>query len=357
MSTSGGQTAPVPGYRTTVRPGVARLVRAADRVLPGTAPAAAALARRHAWGALPRRPARRPDAVARLVVSVDLDYQADTDALRPLCDLVERSGTVMSVCAVGALVDADPGPYADALERGHEIVNHSQTHPDNPVLSPDREFWHLSAEEMAQEVAVAQDVCEARLGVRPRGFRTPHFKDAHRLTAVLEDVDPISYLSSALSTRCPTGAEPYLAPREAVADEATSALLAPRDPAGASRVLQVPLTPCPEHRWSPFCTWHGIRAGAAAGSGAGMHPLPRWEALWDRMLRDAEPDGLVVVYLDPMDLMRDEETASAFGRMLDAARDAGWTSTTLGEVADAYRPLAAAGEADAGGPVADGTAG
>ena len=48
---------------------------------------------------------------------------------------------------------------------GHEIANHSMTHPQG--------FRHLPAHEMEAEVAAMEDVCTAILGRRPVGFRSP----------------------------------------------------------------------------------------------------------------------------------------------------------------------------------------
>ena len=300
------------------------------------------LARRHLWGHVPSRPARRPDDRRRLALTFDLDYQADTDALPRLLQVLDDEGARASVVAVGALVDADADPYAEAVAAGHELVNHTLTHPDNPVLNPDREFWHLSPQQMTDEVGLAQDVFERRLGVRPVGFRTPHFKDAHRLTAVLDAFAELRYASSALASRTPLGGEPYLASAADLAGEDLTHLFAAADPGAAARVLQVPLTPCPAHRWTPFCSWHGIRAGAAPGSGAGMHAPAEWARLWDVMLRRAEPDGLAVVYLDPQDVVRDDATTRLFAGMLRSATRAGWDLVPLVDVEQAYRPLAAA---------------
>lgn len=332
----------VTSYRTAVRPSVAAMVRAADAVLPGERRASRGLSRRSLWGALPQRPSQRPDKVKRLALTVDLDYQADTDALPGLVDLVGRYDARMSVVSVGALVDQDPAPYEKAAGAGHELVNHTLTHPDNPVLNPTEEFWHLSPDRMAEEVGGAQDVLERRLGLRPTGFRTPHFKDAHRLTAVLGQFPELRYVSSALATRAPLGAAPYLASTRALAGEDLSHLYASGNAGDDSTVLQIPLTACPAHRWSPFCSWHGIRVGAAPGSGAGMHALPEWASLWRKMLATSEVDGLAVVYLDPQDLMRDEETVAVFDGMLRVAVELGWDITTLGEVERAYRPLSGA---------------
>ncbi len=347
------------GYRTNLRTPLPQLLGLAESVLPGRTPLGRQLSRRSAWGLLPHRRAERPDDVNRVAFTVDLDYQADTDALPGLIELVGRTGTPLSVAAVGALVELDPGPYAAALAAGHEIVNHSQTHPDNPVLNPDEEFWHLSDQRLAEEVGQAQEVIASRLGVRPTGFRTPHFKDTHSLTAVLEAVPEFDYNSSVLATRSPLGAQPYPMSSVSIAGR-DGHLFCPSafgGPAGREPLLQIPLTACPAHRWSPFCSWHGIRAGADRSTGAGMHDLDEWGALWRQTLRQAWADGLVVVYFDPHDLMRDAETAATFEAMVTFARESGWQPCTLAEVAAAYRPSGSSGPAGRSGTRSDRDAG
>ncbi|MGB5953156.1 MAG: polysaccharide deacetylase family protein [Ornithinimicrobium sp.] len=316
------------------------MLNAADTVLPGTLKATREVSHRSLWQMLPSRAARRPDGVNRLAITVDLDYQADTDALPGLVDLMSGYGAPISVASVGALVEADPAPYEYAVSGGHEIVNHTQTHPDNPVLNPTEEFWHLSSQRMTEEVGQAQDVFESHLGVRPVGFRTPHFKDHHRMSAVLQEFPELRYVSSVLASKSPLTGQPYAAFASAAMD-GDSYLFAANDEVDRCDILQIPLTACPSHRWTPFCSWHGIRAGADPSTGAGMHSLGQWEHLWGRLLHDAAPQGLAVVYFDPHDLMRDAETADTFGRMVAAALDSGWQASTLSDVERAYRPVVA----------------
>ncbi len=324
------------GYRSAVRPPMQTLINAADAVLPGQRRLSGELVRRSLWGALPSARPARPDAVNRLAITVDLDYQKDGDVLIPLVDLMARCGAPLSAAAVGALVDADPEPYAYALAAGHEIVNHSMTHPDNPVLNPHEEFWNLSAERIREEIGQAQAVYEDKLGMRPVGFRTPHFKDTHKMLSVLGEFDEIRYLSSVLANTSPLGAAPYY---PSAADTTWGQQLSATDARDRVEVLQLPLTACPSHRWSPFCSWHGIREGG--GQGSGMHSLADWEALWGRMLSEHTGDGLVVVYFDPHDLLRDSATEAVFERMVRKAQQRGWELGTMAGIAEVYREFQA----------------
>lgn len=322
-----------------------RLLGQADRLISALglasdevqAPLAAELTRRSLWGALPRRPAPHPSGPPQLALSFDLDYQADTDALAALVDLAGRVGVRMTLFCIGKLVEADPAPYRRAADAGHEIANHTHTHPDNPVLNPNREFWDLSVEEMEREISRAQDVLERETGKRPVGFRTPHFKDARRMMQAVERFPELRYVSTALASKAPL-AVPYFPTTAPVAGD-LSLHFSSSDPRRNSERLMIPLTPCPGVRWSPFSSYVSIRRPADPARGAGLHSLEEFSALWNKMLRKARPSGFASVYFDPMDVMRDAETTAVFEAMLRRARADGWRLTTLDDVEQMWRPF------------------
>ncbi len=300
----------------------ARLPRAASQVL----------SERKLWRALPMPRVARPDGTARLALSFDLDYQADTDALGPLCEMLAARDLRATMFCIGALVTRDPAPYRAAAEAGHEIGNHTQTHPDNPVLNPDREFWDLTEAEMAEEIGRAQAVLEAETGQRPTGFRAPHFKDAPPLLAALRRFPEIAYLSSSLATRCPVPV-PFVPGGDAA--RGRMMLCFPADAPG-DRPLMVPLTACPGVRWSPFSSYLSIRRPADPAKGAGLHDPATFAALWRKMLARDRGLGFVSVYFDPLDVMRDAETRGVFAGMLDHAIAEGWAVGPVRDVAAAW---------------------
>lgn len=328
----------MPTYRSSPLPGpatwAARAIGTLDRL---GVPASRQLSRRGLWGAVPRRAAPRPDGRRLLALSFDLDYQADTDALPALIDLLGRAGAPATMFSVGRLVEQDPEPYRAALAAGHEIGNHTWSHPDNPVLNPDREFWDLTVDEMAGEIGRAQDVLEHRLGVRPVGFRTPHFKDAFRMMQALERTPEITYVSTALASKAPLGV-PYFPTREPFAGD-LSLHFSHAEPARNHDALMIPLTPSPGARWSPFCSYHSLRRPTDASPGAGRHTPRQFAALWHQMLAGAWDDGFASVYFDPLDVMRDAHTADVFEAMLTDAASGGWAVAPLREVEQAWRPF------------------
>lgn len=249
---------------------------------------------------------------------------------------MERLEARSTLFCIGARVEQDPSPYRAAAMAGHEIGNHTQTHPDNPVLNPHREFWHLSAAEMQAEIGRAQDTLERHCGQRPRGFRSPHFKDAFPLLEALRAFPELEYLSSALASRSPCSTPFFPALQQYPGDRGLHYPV----PAGAGYdKLMIPLSPSPEFRWSPFSSYSSIRRPANPKMGAGLQSLPQWERSWSRLLERSRSAGFCSVYFDPLDVVRDVETAETFERMLTHARGTGWALPPLAEVTRSWRPV------------------
>lgn len=296
------------------------------------------LTRRSLWGALPRAVRPAPPGAPMLAPSFDLDYREDTVALAPLVGLLDRLGLPMTVFSIGKLVGQDPTPYAEAAAAGHEIGNHTWSHPDNPVLKPDREFWHLDEAEMVDEIGRGQDAIERHAGVRPTRFRSPHFKDAFHMMAALRRFPEITCVSTALASKCPVPT-PYLPVGRPVAGDLSLHFAETDATATVPGPLMVPLTPCPGMRWSPFCSYSAIRVPRDPRRGAGLLDVPEWERRWTRVLARAKRRRYASVYFDPIDVMRDADTRAAFERMLAHAVESGWNVATVADVERAWREV------------------
>jgi len=297
------------------------------------------LTQRSLWGSIPRRTRPSPSGQPKLALTFDLDYQADTDALPWIIDLLDELGAKMTVFSIGKLVEATPEPYRQAVAAGHEIANHTFTHPDNPVLNPNQEFWDLSVDEMRLEIGRCQEVIEEQLGVICSSFRTPHFKDHSRVLQALLAFPELTCISTALASKCPVPT-PYLP--SASTESKDSGLHYPlKDSAliDAGVPLMVPLTPCPGMRWSPFCSYSAIREPRNPAKGAGMLDCTEWERRWVTMLDQAARRKFASVYFDPIDVARDDITKSTFTRMLVHAMECGWELTTIRDIETTWRPL------------------
>jgi hypothetical protein len=91
------------------------------------------------------------------------------DAVPRFLDLFDEVGIKATFFMVGR--DAEHAPHRSAVrriaERGHEVGNHSYTHPYN--------FRALTREQKAKEIDRADASIADITGARPVGFRTPSF--------------------------------------------------------------------------------------------------------------------------------------------------------------------------------------
>lgn len=151
--------------------------------------------------------------------------------MRAMLDVFEARGIRATLFVVARdLADQLKRPLIDeALERGHEIASHSQTHFD--LLSLDR-----SAKR--RELADSKRNLESELGVEIRGFRAPGYRiDLEALELLAEegyDWDASAFPTAVFADRLGTTVED---------------LTAPLRPVGPADVLELPL---PDHRPFPI---------------------------------------------------------------------------------------------------------
>ncbi len=178
-------------------------------------------------------------AGACCALSFDVDFQEDVVALDRLLDRLEALSLKASFAVVGRWVERYPEEHRALVRAGHEIVNHTLSHPDNEELDPDRHFHLLSPSDLETQIRAGHDLIEKHLGIRPQGFRAPHFGHQHTeaVYPVLRDLD-YTYSSSTLASRSPSWGWPH---------------------AVGGGLWEMPVTVCPRHPFSSFDTWHLIR--------------------------------------------------------------------------------------------------
>ena len=77
---------------------------------------------------------------ACVTLSFDCDYPEDVEAIPAIVDMLKPYRYHASFAAVGYWVEKYPREHARALEYGHELMNHTYSHPDNELLNPGRKF-------------------------------------------------------------------------------------------------------------------------------------------------------------------------------------------------------------------------
>lgn len=213
-----------------------------------------------------------------LTVSFDVDYPEDAAALPELCDLLDDFGITAGFALVGALVERYPEQHRRLVESGHEILNHSYSHPDNEVLCPDRTWDQLSVSEQADQIARCGKVCEEVLGVRPAGFRAPHFGNVTgREFYSLIAGQGYRYSSSLLAPESETCGLPYETEHG---------------------VWEFPVSTCPRHPFAVLDSWHSQRKPRPRHAGDREFAAVCRQAV----SMAARYGGYLNVYMDPRDV-------------------------------------------------------
>jgi hypothetical protein len=227
----------------------------------------------------------------KLTVSFDVDYPRDALALGPLCELLDKLGITASFAVVGEFVKRYPGQHRLLAEGGHELLNHTQNHPDNELLCPDRNFDQLSPQEQAQEIELCTITCREMLGVELKGFRAPHFgnvssRDFYQLLAG----QGYSFSSSMMATETETCGQPFLT---------------------AEGIWEFPVSTCPRHPFAVLDSWHALRKPGGRHTDSGQ-----FAALVSESIEMAAEYGAYLnLYFDPSHILEFPQAIEALSEL------------------------------------------
>jgi len=163
----------------------------------------------------PSGPARfvRSGPSDRHAVAFTFHGSGDVGLLDGLLAAARRADAPITVFAVGSWLDANPGVARTILDAGHELANHTYTHPALGRLGPAA----VASEITRCRDALARHAGRPGLWFRPSGIETPTqlmLEEAGRAgyaTVVGYDVDPRDYQdpgSTAVLDRVSAGLHP-----------------------------------------------------------------------------------------------------------------------------------------------------
>ena len=109
---------------------------------------------------LPVYSVERPDKK----ISISFDAAWGDEHTKAILDTLDRYGVKTTFFLVDFWAQKYPEDVKEIAARGHELGNHSATHPD---------MTKLSKEQMAAELNKTADTIQAIAGVRPKLFRPP----------------------------------------------------------------------------------------------------------------------------------------------------------------------------------------
>ncbi len=99
-------------------------------------------------------------------ILITIDDGPDPHDTPVLLDLLDRHQTKAIFFMIGEKVRAHPELAREVIRRGHEIGNHTLTHPQ-------ASFWCAGPRRTFREIAGCQQVIEEVTGIKPRWFRAP----------------------------------------------------------------------------------------------------------------------------------------------------------------------------------------
>lgn len=99
-------------------------------------------------------------------ILVTIDDGPDPKDTPVLLDLLDRHGVKAVFFMIGEKVLAHPEFAREVIRRGHEIGNHTMTHPQAT-------FWCAGPSRTRREIAECQRAIQQTTGVAPRWFRAP----------------------------------------------------------------------------------------------------------------------------------------------------------------------------------------
>lgn len=211
-------------------------------------------------------------------LSFDCDFRKDIEAIPKLLDMLSSYDASVSFACVGRWIEKFKKPHITIVEEGHEIINHTYSHPDNEELNP-RRFIDMGREEKKEEIKKCHEVCKRVLGVSPTGFRTPHFGNQHTddVYGILKELG-YSYSSSTIAIRTQNNGFPFI----------------------VDGIVEVPLSTCPRHPFGVFDSYNAIRSPRAKHKKEG-ELLGLFKELVETGMRN---NALINIYMDPQDVVK-----------------------------------------------------
>ncbi|MDH5424026.1 MAG: polysaccharide deacetylase family protein [Gammaproteobacteria bacterium] len=219
---------------------------------------------------------------ACFTLSFDCDYPEDVIALPDIVKMMSKYSYKASFAAVGHWVEKYPKEHESVLNGGHELMNHTYSHPDNELINPGRKFKDISREEKMEEITRCHDICKNLLGYEPIGLRIPHFKNlfTDEIYGILKELN-YKYSSSTWLTNTTTAGLPFIEKHG---------------------IAEFPLSTCPKHPFTVFDTWHSLNAERL--SHKLLHRGPEsYVDLFRTLIEYGKKTGSYInIYIDPLDV-------------------------------------------------------
>lgn len=243
---------------------------------------------------------------ACVTISFDCDYPRDIEVIPQIIKNLQNVSLKTSFACVGYWIKKFPREHMLVLENGHEIVNHTYSHPDNELLNPGKKFRFLPKSEKKEEIEKCHDICKKILKYKPKGCRIPHFKNlfSEDIYEILKELG-YSYSSSTWLTNTESFGLPFKAKHG---------------------IIEFPLSTCPKHPFTVFDTWHSFNSKNLAyrfGHRTEQEYIDLFRFLIDLAIKT---NSYVNIYIDPYDVLRLKNFMNLM-RYVESKKDDLWIAT------------------------------
>jgi hypothetical protein len=184
---------------------------------------------------------------------------------------------------VGYWIEKYPDEHKLVVDHGHEIVNHTYSHPDNEILNPNRKFKEISYREKKEEVEKCHEICRNILHYEPIGCRIPHFNRLFtaEIYSILKELN-YKYSSSTSLINTSSFGNPFIADRD---------------------IIEIPLSTCPKHPFTVFDTWHSLNSQRLIYRLGHRSENQYWNLFKMLIEIGITTNSYVNIYIDPKDVL------------------------------------------------------
>lgn len=209
-------------------------------------------------------------------LSFDCDFSKDVEALPKLLDMLSSYNFKVSFACVGKLIEKYPREHAKIIEDGHEIMNHTYTHPWNEELKSYKQFNKLPLKEQRFEIIQCHNVCKELLDYEPVGFRIPHLAVSYTdsIYEILAEIG-YKYSSSIIGVKTESFGNPYT----------------------VNGITEFPIITCPRHPFQAFDTYHAFRSRITSHKNA-----KEFYDVFEQLINFKNPNIYINIYFDPQDI-------------------------------------------------------
>ena len=143
--------------------------------------------------------------------SFDLDFYEDYAQCPSLLEQLKNANIKACFAVIGKFVEEFPAIHKRMIFEGHEIINHTYTHPDNPHWAPNLFFNELTIEEQTNEIEQCHEAVLKHTDFSMVGYRSPHFGNLHTDTIypIIKNLG-YKYSSSVSLQYSKSNGEPYV---------------------------------------------------------------------------------------------------------------------------------------------------